>query len=144
MCIRYNGIALSQSLIRNYIYFLMTKTQRIIRWVLLTLVTLGFGAAGTAKLLGVPMEVAGFAHWGYPLWFMYFTGAAEVLGAIGIHVKKCSRYAALGLAIVAVGAIATHVSHGEGLIAPIPATILLLSLFGILSIGRNEASAKIF
>jgi uncharacterized membrane protein len=116
----------------------MTKKQRIVRRILLTLVTFAFFAVGSAKLLGVPMEVSMFTNWGYPLWFMYATGAVEVLGSIGINVKKVSRYATISLSVVAVGAIATHVFHGEGLVAPIPATILLLSLFGILYLGKGE------
>lgn len=116
----------------------MTKKQRIIKRILLTLVTGAFLAVGSMKLLGIPMEIGMFTGWGYPLWFMYFIGTAEVLGAIGIHVKKVSRYAALGLSFVVVGAIGTHISHGEGLIAPIPATVLLLSLFGILYLGKSE------
>lgn len=115
----------------------MTKTQRIISWILLTIVTLAFFGAGMVKLLGLQIEVEMFTHWGYPLWFMYFIGVSEVLGAIGLHVKKVSRFAAIGLCIIAIGAIGTHVLNGEGLIAPIPATILLLSLFGILYTGAR-------
>lgn len=110
----------------------MTKTQRIVYWVLLVLVSAAFLGAGSMKLLGNPMEAGMFAKWGYPLWFMYFTGVCEVAGAIGLHVKRVSRLAAICLIMLLCCAVATHVFHGEGLIAPIPATTLMLFLFGIL------------
>ena len=69
----------------------MTHKQALIQKTLLVLLSLAFLFAGGMKLLGNPMEVGMFAHWGYPLWFMYFTGACEVLGAIGLHIPKVSR-----------------------------------------------------
>ncbi len=117
----------------------MTKTQNIVRIIILGLTTFAFLAAGIMKLLGTEMEVAGFTKWGFPLWFMYFIGVCEVLGAIGLHVKKVSRLAAIGLVIILFGAIGTHVFHNEGLIAPIPATVLTLFLFGILYLDRKKS-----
>ena len=115
----------------------MTKTQRVLRITLLVLVTVAFLATGAFKIFGTSMEKELFAHWGYPLWFMYAVGTIEVLGALLLHVKKLSRYGALSLIVIAVGAIGTHLTHGEGFIAPIPATILLLSLFGILYLEQD-------
>ena len=116
----------------------MNKTQRIVRWILLGLVTFAFLAVGGMKLAGTQMEVGLFTGWGYPLWFMYFIGACEVLGAIGLHVQKVSRVSAVCLVILLCGAIGTHVYHAEGLIAPIPATVLTLMLFGILYLDAKK------
>ena len=33
--------------------------------------------SGAAKLAGLEFEITAFERWGYPLWFMYFTGLAE-------------------------------------------------------------------
>ena len=119
----------------------MTKTQNIIYSVLLIFVTLAFLAVGSMKLMGNPMEAGMFAKWGYPLWFMYFIGTCEVLGAIGLHVKKVHRLAAICLVLLLCGAIGTHVFHMEGPVAPIPATALMLSLFGILYLDTKKQSA---
>lgn len=119
----------------------MTKHQRMTYWILLVLVTIAFLGAGTMKLISNPMEVGMFANWGYPLWFMYFTGVCEVAGAIGLHVKKVARIAAICLILLLCGAVGTHVFHGEGLIKPIPATVLMLFLFGILYLKAKDTTA---
>jgi len=121
----------------------MTKTQNVVRWIILGLTTLAFLSAGIFKLIGSEMGVAGFLKWGYPLWFMYFIGACELLGAIGLHMKKVSRAAAICLIILMLGAIGTHVSHHEGLVAPIPATVLTLFLFCILHFDTKKSSAPV-
>jgi uncharacterized membrane protein YphA (DoxX/SURF4 family) len=117
----------------------MTKTQTITRWVLLVLVTIAFLAGGSMKVLGTDIETNMFINWGYPIWFMYLVGTCEILGAIGLHIKRVSRFAAIGLIVILIGAIGTHVFHQEGLMAPTPATLLMLFLFGILYI---DARAK--
>jgi len=45
------------------------------------LLTVVFVAAAGMKFAAVPFEVAGFARFGYPLWFMYAVGAAQLVGA---------------------------------------------------------------
>lgn len=117
----------------------MTKIKTIIRWILLIFVTVAFLGVGTMKLLGTDIERALFAGWHYPLWFMYFTGACEVIGAIGLHVKKVSRWATYGLICVTIGAIFTHVYNNEPWTHPIAATLLMLSLFGILYLSKTKS-----
>ena len=87
------------------------------------------GAAGIAKLMGVPMVHQSFGILGLPSWFGYFIGAAEVAGAVGLFIHRLSGHAALGLAIIGAGAVYFHlvhtpISHG------VPAiVVLLLALF---------------
>ena len=119
----------------------MSKAQRITYWFLMIFVTLAFLAVGSMKLMGKEMEVGMFNKWGYPIWFMYFTGACEVFGAIGLHVKRVHRLAAICLILLLCGAVGTHVFHMEGLVAPIPASVLMLSLFGILYLDTKKQLA---
>lgn len=72
-----------------------------------------FAASGGAKLLSLPFEVDAFARWGYPPAFMYVTGTLEVLGAIGLLIPRLSSLASLCLAALMLGAIGTHLLHGE-------------------------------
>lgn len=84
------------------------------------LLALVFAASGGAKLLALPFEVEAFARWGYSLEFMYFTGALEVAGALGLLVPRLSALAALCLSVLMLGAVGTHVMHQEwavGLVA---------------------------
>lgn len=53
---------------------------KILRWA----VTLLFLGAGTTKLLALNEMIVLFDHFQLPLWFMYFTGIIEILGAIGL------------------------------------------------------------
>ena len=83
------------------------------------------GAAGIAKLMGVPMVHESFAVLGLPSWFGYFIGAAEVAGAIGLFIRPLSGHAALGLAIIGAGAVYFHLVHtpvSQG----VPAIVVLL------------------
>ncbi|MCO7222817.1 DoxX family protein [Pleionea sp. CnH1-48] len=81
--------------------------------ILLGIVGLIFLLSGGAKLAGLDFELAAFERWGYPLWFMYLTGGLEVVGAAGLMHNKLQKLAAPGLALLMVGAMATHIKFGE-------------------------------
>ncbi len=85
----------------------MTKTNKIVYNVLRVILTALFLFSAYAKLSGDPMQVAGFATAHLPVWFMYFIGAAELAGAIGLWIPKLVKWAVCGLQIIMVGAIVT-------------------------------------
>ena len=87
-----------------------------------------FLLSGSAKLAGLDFELAAFARWGYPIWFMYLTGLAEVAGGIALAANILRRYAAPCLAILMIGANVTHVLHKEWPMLVIALTIFLLSV----------------
>lgn len=89
--------------------------------------SLVFLASGGAKLASLEFETVAFERWGYPLWFMYLTGAVEVAGGIGLLIRRFSALAAAGLAMMMVGAVATHVVHAEWGMLAAAAVILGLS-----------------
>lgn len=96
----------------------MTKTQKIIYYVLLVLVSGLFLVASYAKLTGNAGAAASFTMAGLPVWFMYFIGAAELLGVIGLWIDRLHAYAAAGLFIILAGAVvvtAVFVSVPEAL-----------------------------
>lgn len=97
--------------------------------VLRVLLALPLLLAGSAKLAGVPQLHASFAMMGLPAGFGYFIGAAEVAGAIGLFIEPLRRLAALGIALVMVGALGFHIGYTP-LAQGLPAAILLgLSLW---------------
>lgn len=71
-----------------------------------------FLLSGSAKILSLPFELAAFERWGYPLWFMYATGVAEVIGAVML-LGPWRRWTAAALAALMVGAVTTHIVHQE-------------------------------
>ncbi len=87
------------------------KTLRIIKWVLIGLLTLQFLAAGSAKLMGSWNQL--FEQWGYPATFATVVGIAEIIAVIGLYLKSL-RLWALGLIfVIMLGAIYTHFLAGE-------------------------------
>jgi uncharacterized membrane protein YphA (DoxX/SURF4 family) len=80
----------------------------VVGWVLSLLLALVFFMAGGVKLLGRPALVHEFQQIGIGQWFRYFTGTLEVVGAVGVLIPRFSRWAALLLTVVMIGAIIAH------------------------------------
>lgn len=106
------------------------------------LLALIFLLSGGAKLLGLEFEVHAFERWGYPVWFMYFTGAVEVVGAVALMIPRLASVAALGLSGVMVGAVATHVMYSEWMMLVIASVILLTAVWRAY-VGRQDIRALI-
>lgn len=90
----------------------------------MAIVTLVMVMGGVMKLSGNPVATASFTTLGLPAFFATFIGICELAGAIGIWLTKTSRLAAIGIALIMVGAIYYHVVHtpiAEG----IPALVVL-------------------
>jgi hypothetical protein len=100
----------------------VSPTQRRIVWGVRILLALAFGAAGLAKLAGVPQMVQVFDAIGVGQWFRYLTGAVEVVGAVLLLVPAAGFVGGLLLAATMVGAVATHVVLIGG--NPAPAAVL--------------------
>jgi len=99
-----------------------------------------FLASGGAKLAGLDFEIQAFTRWGYPIWFMYAIGAAEVAGGIGLLIRRLSALAAACLAALMIGAVATHVIHAEWGMLVAAASIMALAAWRGYS-GRAEIVA---
>lgn len=99
--------------------------------ILTSMLALIFVVAGTAKLLGLQIEVELFTKWGYSDEFRLFIGAAEVIGAIGLFLPRFVLFAAGGLGVIMAGAIYTHLRHAEIAQAIIPLGLLILLAFVI-------------
>lgn len=105
-------------------------------WTAQALLALTFLFTGGTKL-ALPLDVlVKQLPLPLPRWFVRFTGAAEVLGAIGLILPGVLRIgpvltplAAAGLVIVMTGATAYTLSAGGGVLALIPVTVGLLAAF---------------
>lgn len=93
------------------------------------LLALVFILSGGAKVAGLEFEIVAFERWGYPLWFMYFTGVAEVVGGLALAANVLRKFAAPALAALMVGAIGTHVIHQEFPMLAIATVIFGLSVY---------------
>ncbi|HEV8553547.1 MAG TPA: DoxX family protein [Casimicrobiaceae bacterium] len=106
-------------------------------WIAIALVILYVGAAGIAKLAGVPYVHSSFPKLGLPAWFGYFIGACEVLGAIALLIRPLRALAALGIAIIMVGATYYHAVYTPPFQAA-PAFVLLILCVYIFWSGRSD------
>ena len=85
-------------------------------------------------LLNGGMKVAGmmvdqFAMWGYPAWFQYLIGVAEVLAGVAFLRQSTRFLAAVAVIPIMAVAIYTLVRAGTAANSVVPAVALLLALF---------------
>ncbi|WP_233071049.1 DoxX family protein [Motilimonas eburnea] len=116
----------------------MSKTKQMALYAVMALTTLAFAGAGVMKLMGTPELHASFTAMKLPVWFGYFIGAAELAGAIAIWFKRTAIYAAIGLAIIMLGAVYFHLVYTP-VVAAIPALVLLVFAAVIALSKRSQA-----
>ena len=115
-----------------------TKHLRQLICPLLLLPALVFAAAGIEKLAGTPLLHHSFKVMGLPEWFGYFIGACELSGALGLLWPRTRKLAAIGLAVIMMGAIYYHIKFA--IQSPTPAVTLLFLL--LLTIGLQSLSQR--
>ena len=86
-----------------------------------------FLANGGMKVAGIMVDQ--FAIWGYPAWFQYWIGVAELLAGVAF-LRQSTRFLA-GVVVIPImaGAIFTLVRAGTATQAVVPGVALLLALF---------------
>jgi uncharacterized membrane protein YphA (DoxX/SURF4 family) len=84
-----------------------------------------FVALGGAKLAALDMFVAQFQAWGYPTWFVYVVGFAEIIGGSLLFIPSARVIGAVVLILVMIGAAGTHILAGQWVSAIVPVVILL-------------------
>jgi putative oxidoreductase len=75
-----------------------------------------FLVATVDKSNNMPYMISFFKHSGYAVWFLYFIMAAETAGALGIllHFKlRTGIYATIGLMLIMLGAVYTHLHNRD-------------------------------
>ena len=104
--------------------------------VLIYITAFAFFAAGSAKLLGVEAVHQSFKDMGLPAAFGYMIGTFEILGAIGLLIRRISAIAAAGLAIIMVGAIGYHLRFDlASIVVPI---VLLVMCASIIRVRKSD------
>jgi putative oxidoreductase len=93
----------------------MVNRARVLIWTAAILLAAAFVFAGLSKLGGASaIRWSGrFTAWGYPPGTSAIVGILEILGGLGVLVPRWRREAAMLLAVVMIGALATHVLHAE-------------------------------
>ena len=92
------------------------------------LLGLVFIGAGIVKFIPIDFEVRNFAHFGYAPWFMTLIGVLELGGGLMLLWPPSRLIGSLGLAVVMIGAAASHLRAGDGIAMAAPALVF----FGLL------------
>jgi len=118
------------------------STRNIIAWVLQVLLGLAFIASGANKLKDLPGTVSMFSGLGLPAALAYVVAFGEVLGGIGLLIPRFTRYAALALLPIMVGAVVMHATKIPGGIkGGVPAIVLLVLLGVVFWLRRPQQAA---
>ena len=113
-----------------------SKAKTIGVWVVCGLLALQYLFAGATKLFGTAQAVEGFHHAGFSDGFRIFIGAAETSGALGLLAPRLRFWASIGLSLVMLGALHTHVRAGDSVGKMMPAGISLVLLIAMAIVSR--------
>ena len=119
----------------------MTKKRIVLEimiWIVTLLVALVCLRSGLMKMPGVPgveFWIRDFARWGYPEWFRIVVGIAELASFLLLLVPRFAGFGALIFAVVMLGAIFTHATHGE--FGRLPFNLFLLALSAVVIFARG-------
>ena len=117
----------------------MTKT--IISWTLAAFIAFGFLFAGITKLAGTEMQIKNFESWGYPLWFRFPIGLAELIMAVTILIPAYRTLTIYVTFIWTLAAVITHLQAGQA--AMIGAPILFSTLAAVILLLQREKTAGV-
>ena len=119
------------------------KTISWISWPVRILLAFGFTVASIGKITGSPAMLEMFQHFGYPNWFCIFIGVAELSGAILLLIPKTSLYTSIGLVVIMIGALVTHLVHDPFAKILGPAIYLFLLTINIYLYKKGQAKKNI-
>jgi uncharacterized membrane protein YphA (DoxX/SURF4 family) len=106
-------------------------------WAVTVLLAVFFTMMGLPKLLGSGGWAGRFATWGYPPSFVILVGVAELAGAAMVLIPRLATLGGALLAIIMLGAAATHLLHGETGRVWVP-LVLLVVLTAVSWARRSE------
>jgi len=85
----------------------------VMLWVVSAFLTFVFVNSGWPKFSNSSGWARAFTTWGYPTWFRVLVGVIEVLGGVLLLLPWTAMYAAMALAVIMLGAMSTHIAHGN-------------------------------
>ena len=105
------------------------RAGKIVYWVFTLLFVVPIGAGGITYLLGLPMNVEGIVHLGYPVYLLKLLGVAKLLGIVAILTRRyltLTEWAYAGFTFDLLGASYSHLSSGDGPKALFPLIMLAI------------------
>jgi uncharacterized membrane protein YphA (DoxX/SURF4 family) len=106
--------------------------KTIIYWLSTGLLGLDFLVGGAFQISRSPEAVQGFAHLGYPAYFLTLLGVWKILGAIALFVPRFPRlqeWAYAGIFFDVTAAVVSVIAVGDGVLpALLPLAFVVLTL----------------
>jgi hypothetical protein len=112
---------------------IMNKAQKIIAWILTGISALLIVSSGIAKLTGAKDVVEGLTKYGLGP-YIPFLGVMEIVFALFFLFPQTIKIGFILISCYFAGALATDLSHGGNIAAP----IVILALVWIASFLRNQ------
>ncbi|MDB4928594.1 MAG: hypothetical protein JWM10_1078 [Myxococcaceae bacterium] len=122
------------------------KNRNLPYWITTGLFALGLTLSGFSTLTHQPQMVAGFAHLGYPAYFMTILGIGKLLGVATLlapGLPRLKEWAYAGFTINLVSAAASHLAVGDAAshtIAPVVLLAVLLASWSLRPASRMLAA----
>ena len=110
------------------------RVATVLLWIVTIFFALGMTAAGSGKFRGNFWQTH-FVGWGYPIWFSYVIGAAEMVCGICLLVPRLAFYAGISLAVIMTGAVVTVVTHPTPQFTP-PAPVIFAVVMLLIALAR--------
>jgi putative oxidoreductase len=117
------------------------RKAEIALWALQVLMAAAFLMAAYTKFIAYPDAVETFDQIGPGAWFMYFIGAVELAGAVGLLVPPLSGLAGLGLTALLTGAVVTQLLLFDPVTAVNPAAYLVP--IALVAWGRRRRTVQL-
>ncbi|MDR3679880.1 MAG: DoxX family protein [Flavipsychrobacter sp.] len=119
----------------------MSKTRKIIGWLLTALLAFAFIGSGIMKFTLAPEMLAKAATWGITASTIKIIATIEILSAVIFIIPRTGIVGTLLLAAYMGGAIATHLEHNDNVMVP----VVLESLIWITALLRfPELGSRLF
>lgn len=114
------------------------KVKTSVMWILTVLIAVMIMLAGYSKFGDSFGWAERFVNWGYAPWFASVIGGVEIVGGIALLIPQTALISAMGLTLVMLGAIVTHLMNGEAgsVVAPL---VYLVVFSAIIFLRRQKA-----
>jgi hypothetical protein len=103
----------------------MIRPKQVFLYIILGLFSAMTALAGVPKLLGLSFVVDQLAALGYSQVFTHFIGLCWVCAAIGVWFSKLRSIVVLCTIPIVSGALASHITHGDGFYYSLLAFVVL-------------------
>lgn len=114
----------------------MRIAKEIALWVVCLFLTYVFLKAGADKFSDTSGWARAFTFWGYPVWFRVLIGVIEVAAALLLLYPRTASFAALMIAVVMIGGMATHIATGRP--KQVTSEVFPLTLSTVIFFGRRK------